>query len=534
MIPFSMRILWYNEEENDFIRGIMMNFINRALLAIKRNLGKYSLLLGAVLILGSLASGAISIQRAIQRTEERLLSQLPTVATLAIDNWAVEEFLYETDQHPRWEFVSSQMIREIGDLPYVSAFDYSFPAGFSSLELVRYINQFPNPDWGVTSSEIIDWGSWSSPNAEGQVLGGLESFGLSGIHNYELVDVESGLIRLVEGRAFAEEEIMSELPVVIVSQGFASVNGLEVGSIFTLNNFIFSIPIEGVWETSELMEHLLYHQEIEVEIIGLFEIIPQINADTQWQNVQWTQNMLNQIYAPNGVVQQMIDFYNEARSQIFEDFVPVNWVEPLFLLNDPRDLRAFSEAASDILPDFWRIEDLSGNLDSVFASLETLNWLADIILFTGVGATVTITTLLTLLFLKDRTHEIGLYLALGERKSHIMGQLLIELLSVAMISLSLSLFIGNGMSEALSRMMLTNDLLQQEEEIPWIVETTPPNLAWHNPGEMGIEEMFEMYDTTLDMPAVLIFYGLGVGAVLIAGITSIGSALRQNPKKILM
>jgi len=516
-----------------------MNYTKRAFTNIKRNYGKYGLLFGLILILGSLVSGAISIQRAVQSTEERLIATLPAMAVITSDWQGSEqarlEAEYNGEEMPMNVPITAETIHRIGELPYVRLFNYTWNTVMYSTELTRYINRFPNPEWGIDASEIIDSESLSHGVAEE-----IERYRVTGIHGSQMLDIDSGLIELTEGRLFEDRE---DGAVVWISRQLAEVNNLAIGSTISLSSYIFGeiipdfSPIQV--DTETLLDSALFQKQSLVEVIGIFELIPQINADNEFQNVQWTQDMLNRIYAPNAFVQSHLEAIREAQSQIFDDFHEWGlwWQAPqnmTFLLNDPRDLRAFSDVANEMLPFDLRIDDLTSNLNVVFYSMNMMNWIANLVLYTTIGATVVIISLLVVLFLRDRTQEIGLYLALGEKKLKIMVQVLVELFVVALASLSLALVVGNFLSDGLARMMLQNDLLQQEEKVPWILDFTHPSLAWHNPGEVSIEEMLELYDTSLDSQMVVLFYGISGLTILVSAVAPLAYTVKLNPKKILM
>ena len=524
-----------------------MGFVQRSFISIKKNLGKFGLLFVLISILGSLASGALSVQQAIHNTEDRLIAQIPAIANVIRDNEAIMANLLETGESisPAWNPPSLEMIEEIGLLPYVYTFNYRVSSILYSTTITIYINQNPNPNWGIDASEIIDWGSLSQG-----IPGGLERFNTIGVRQSDFFELETGFVEIVDGRTFTDSEIELGNPVVIISSGLATVNNLSVGSMINVSSMLFDtywggLDTEwlhiggnrdeaGIIDTNYTLDSALVTKELEVEVIGIFEIVPQINADTAWQDVQWTQNALNQIYAPIVFVDSLNNFLSENGQALIDDFYVFDeGFTPTFLLNDPRDLVAFSEAANELLPRFWRIGDLSGNNDHVLTLITNLNWIADTILYTGVGATIIVLSLTILLFLKDRKHEIGIYLALGERKVRIMGQLLIEVFAVATLALSLALAIGNLLSTTISRAMLMSDFLHQEEEIPWI-ETTMPELAWHNPGEVTIEELLEIYDISLDPDIIIIFYALGSITVLLSTVIPMVYVLKLSPKKVLL
>jgi len=107
---------------------------------------------------------------------------------------------------------------------------------------------------------------------------------------------------------------------------------------------------------------------------------------------------------------------------------------------------------------------LSSNFGNLISSMDSLLWIADQVLWASVGATVLILGLLIALFLRDRRHEIGTYIALGEKKSRILFQILSEVLSVSAIAIALSLVSGTLISSTLSRQMLQQDLAERVHE----------------------------------------------------------------------
>ena len=97
-----------------------MNVFNRAFVSIKRNIWKSITLFSLLFLLSSLMVGAILTRSSIHATDENLRAQLPAVATIP------ESHFIQLDP---------QVIRQVGDLPYVRAFDYSFTTILNSREL---------------------------------------------------------------------------------------------------------------------------------------------------------------------------------------------------------------------------------------------------------------------------------------------------------------------------------------------------------------------------------------------------------------
>jgi len=68
-----------------------------------------------------------------------------------------------------------------------------------------------------------------------------------------------------------------------------------------------------------------------------------------------------------------------------------------------------------------------------------INDVSSLILILSLGTSLFILSLLAILLLQIRQHEIGIYLALGESKRNIIIQFIIEMSIVAIIAITLSL-----------------------------------------------------------------------------------------------
>ncbi|WZU02242.1 FtsX-like permease family protein [Erysipelothrix sp. D19-032] len=76
--------------------------------------------------------------------------------------------------------------------------------------------------------------------------------------------------------------------------------------------------------------------------------------------------------------------------------------------------------------------------------------MAQITLIVVVSATILILSLVIVLFLRDRKHELGVYLSLGDRRGRVVGQIVMEVMMVAFVGLTLSLVTGNYLAKGLS------------------------------------------------------------------------------------
>jgi len=529
-----------------------MNVVKRAIISMKKNLGKAIVLFILLFILGNLISGAISIRQAIIQTEANLQARLPAVATIEEDNDAWMAYHAEHEYTPPFFPPSSDTINQIGNLPYVRHFNFSLPHTVYARELVWYWNPQPSPDspWQAEDMRPL--------NLSYDLDANVEMFWARGTNSPHMTELAEDIISLVEGRVFTQEELDTGMPVALVSTQFATVNNLMIGSTITIENNVYDwwgFDIEmGPFPTETIFQDrfLFASEAYEIEIIGLFEVLLEFDLDGEqgWFEASEEGLFNNRIYLPNALINTMrtFDFEKFAilREQhlgdrdtldelLADEFVGNQNLQLTFVLYNPRDLETFSQTANEILPDFWRILFLSRNFNDIATSMDTVLAMADAVLYVSIGATIAILSLLIMLFLRDRRHEIGIYLALGEAKGKILSQIILEVLPLSLLAMSLSIFTGHLIAQDMSLTFIENDLIAQANAVdPYNWSHIPTTLDWFDEGVMSIEEMLDAYDVSLDANTIMIFYATGSSVILLATIIPIAYTMKLDPKKILL
>lgn len=537
-----------------------MSILTRAILNTKRKLGQTITLFGLVFLLGVLLSGAIFVRTAIEQTESNLREQLPSIATL---EWELrEQGGYLEGNVYLIEFPTLEMIESVGELPYVK--DYDFRSGFTlfseELNLVQ-----PSMIQNLVSDEIIQANpdvinELESSTIRFRELGGyVEFFPIIGINNPNPTNLQAELISIESGRFMTELELHSKIPVAVVSNFFAEINHLELGSTFTLDHTIYNqaaMITEGTrapflyWHVDDF---ILAQQTFEFEVIGIFDVNKtrvHIDDETLESVVLGITDLYNQIYVPHTLLEEMERSFFSYRQMDrlaladFEGFAydtGVTEENPLelhatFILYDSRDFNAFAEAASRVIPDAWYVVDTSGSFAPIRSAMDNVLWISQLIFWGGIVATLTILSLTITLFLHDRKYEIGIYRTLGETKTKIIYQILIEIFSVSIIAMILALFTGNVLSSHVSRQMLEQDLILQEQESAFVgfSDNIPFELTFFDPGPMSISEMMDSYNVTLDASSSLLFLTLGTVVILLSTILPLIYTMRLEPKKILL
>jgi len=534
-----------------------MNPFKRALTNIKRQPAKTAVLLMLIFILGTVLSAAISVRTAIITTEEAVMMRMPAVSTIYLDHIEAAGYHELPMFDPSlWRDGRPTVydIAAVGQLPYVRAYDFYLSNRLLSFEL----------EWAIPQVDESRIRGLSENDLEQAISGtrfwhenAAESFPVRGVNNPAITEIEAGLLSLATGRTFSSEEIENGAMVAVISQNFANINNLYVGATLSISSAVhneIAMVEEEIFSFAEgwLVERFMVHHEIlEFEIIGIFDVEHELNYENYqgWalsRPLSELASLHNRIYIPITVADSILRTEHEADLELLaqrrelwpHEAWPEDEEEPLletiFLLYDPRDLVVFTEAASALLPGFWYVMDLSGVFYNVISSMDTMLEIADLILLLAAGATIITLTLTITLLLRDRKGEIGIYLALGDKKFKILIQFLTEIFVVATIGITFALFTGNILSGHISRNMLEQTLIEQTAELESSQQVIPWNLAIFNPAEIPLEEVMEMYDTSLNVGVVALFVGISLIVILISTIAPIMQIVKLEPKKVLL
>jgi len=268
-----------------------------------------------------------------------------------------------------------------------------------------------------------------------------------------------------------------------------------------------------------------------LKIVGIVEpILPEIpeanDFDALHQFAFMKSTVQHRLYVPNIVAEMMFHISEQG------DY-PLNlFIYNFFLLNDPMDFEAFALEVENLPNGPWRAFDFSAGFSIISTSMISIQEMADLVLLMAIGATLLIISLVLLFFLRERKHEVGIYLALGEQKKNIVFQMLLELLPIIMLGMTIALFIGSVLAGGLSQEMLRQTL---EQEAGGFLQSQELHQLEHfgYRFELTSAEMLENYEVRIEPMSVGLFYVLGLGATAIAIIIPIIFVVNTNPKKLL-
>lgn len=475
-----------------------MNFLKRAFLSLVRRKGKSLILLVIIFILSNVMAGSIAIGQASKNVERTIKLQLGANASVELDWEKMQDWTEE--QWNALEYITPEMADKIGTLSYVKYYDYSSETYINSSTLTQY-------DPNMVEVPTISY------------------FPIKGVQYAPILDIVNGNATLVNGRTFNETEITNADYVALISDKVAELNNVFVGDVIYLQN-TFSI-----WKEDNTVEEV--KRDIALEVIGIFT--PKVEQSEE-NNGGWIDyTPFNRIYVPNGVVHAENRWMNEQYAIAYPDSnvnIDQIYITPTFVLNNPEDVESFRTEAKNLLPDYYKVTVSSDAYDSVAGPIKFIGSLSNIILYVAIGATILILSLVVILFLRDRKHELGIYLSLGESKSKVVGQILIEVVSIALIAISLSLLSGNSIAESTSQSMMDfrNEITGNTDNGGVIYK----DMGYYPTNGVTEEDVLEAYKIEFSWDYVLILYGVGLGTVLLSSIAPMVYILRLKPKKIMM
>ena len=385
----------------------------------------------------------------------------------------------------------------------------------------------------ISSVRSLSLGYWVYDD---QGIGTWKREAFTGISTVENIPLEYDIL---EGRNYTQEDLDSDIPKIVIPDYF---DEYEVGDIYTTHLVDYNVSVERVdygdgfyiYNDIELVEG----PEFSFEIVGIYRNseVKEDHYYTSWVNSSDTiisNQALEQLYEAQ---QEVLEAHSDEDKELISErqydnirgALPQIAYEELSI--DVKGLDACEKLEEEIRNDerypngFFSMESSTSDYRYVQGPVENLKALADVAMGASFVLIIVLLCLVSMLFLRNRKHEIGILMALGERKRKILLQYAGEIVLVGMLATTLALYSGNKLGEIIS-----SEFIKIQVDVESEIEYSE-----RHEGEVTQLDMMEAYKVEIDSQYILAIYGvsflilLSVSGVLVFYISHL------KPKDVLM
>ncbi|MCD7502469.1 ABC transporter permease [Listeria monocytogenes] len=497
-----------------------MNFFKRAWLSIKARKGRSILQLIIFTVVCVLILSGFTIQSAADKASELAREQLGGTVTLTVDREKQMQTMREeasssdsssTESKPQFQSspIDVSDANDLAKLNHVASYNYysstqALASGFDPIE-----------SSGDTSSSNDE----SSTTAETQGPGGGQGgpqmvdadLSISGLlDSATSTDFEAGTSELTSGVAITSAD--KDKNVAMVEENLAEENDWKVGDSFTVTSS------DG-------------NTKITLKIVGIYKTTD--SGSDMAQNFSFL-NPYNKVYVPYTVANTIkgSDYKNTVDSAVYtmDDAANISAFEKEAKKVDSIDWDTFKLDANDTL-----YQQMIGPINSVASFSKNVVYIVSI-------AGALILGLLVMMQVRDRKYEMGVLLAIGEKRGKLIAQFFVEILIVALVSFGLAAASSHYVAQ-----LAGNQLLAQQNSSTNETTTSTENRGpgggggQGGPGGFGQSvsnltkntEQIKELDIQVTLEDMLKMGGIGIGIAFISVLLPAALVLRMNPKTIL-
>lgn len=477
-----------------------MNFMKRAFLSVKTRAGKSLLLLFTLTVICVFVLSGLSIQTAAGKSAELARQNIGGNVTLQVDREKMMEQQAAEGGRPRFELTPILLseAEELIDYPEVKGYN------FTSSTFGNALNFEPIESGSATEEDSTESNQGGPGRMGGMMLTDLSIEGV--LFSDSVQAFLDGDSTILEGRHLTEED--ANQPFTLIEKTLAEENDLSMGD---------KIQIQSPDESATL----------ELEIVGIYETA--VAGDSTGMNFT-ALNPYNKLYIPytaattlkgegyEGTIDSAVYYMNDPSN--IEDFIGRAEEESSI------DFATFKLDANDLV-----YQQMVGPIENVASFSKNVVYLVAI-------AGAVILGLIVMLTIRERKYEMGVLLAIGEKRWKLMGQFIVEILIVAIISLSFASMAGNLVANQVGEQLLNQQLEQSAESASNPESFRRPGMGMMG-GGMGPGFVQEQVDPIDDLEIAITSKDFGLLAIIglivsmIATIIPSLSILRLQPKMIL-
>ncbi|AQY51233.1 ABC transporter permease [Listeria weihenstephanensis FSL R9-0317] len=499
-----------------------MNFIKRALLSMKARKGRTILQLFIFTIVCVLILSGFTIQSAANKASELARQELGGDVTLSVDREKQMEAQQKestssdstTSSKPKMfesTPVSVAAAKKLAALDHVAGYNlYSntqaLASGFDPIASSSDTSQSDDSSTSSTTEQQQGPGGDSNDSNRPQMV--QADLSVSGVlDSATATTFKAGTDKLVSGKAITASDVGKN--VVMIEKTLAEANDLKVGD---------KIKIQSSDEKTT----------VELTIKGIYKTTD--SGSDAAANFSFL-NPYNTIYVPYTVA-------NTIKGSDAKDTVD----SAIYFMDDAANITAFEKEAKKVSAVDWDTFKLDANDATYQQMIGPINNVASFsknVVYIVTIAGALILALLVMMQIRERKYEMGVLLAIGEKRSKLIGQFLVEILVVAVLSFGIAAVSSHYVAQVVGNQLLTQQNETASESTSTTTNQRGPGGNGGGPGQGFGSSLtsntaeIKSLDIQVSLEDMLKMGGIGVGIAFISVLLPSILILRMNPKTIL-
>ncbi|MEG7283928.1 ABC transporter permease [Bacillus sp. 0909A] len=480
-----------------------MNFIKRAFWNMRAKKGKTFLQLFVFTVICIFVLSGLTIQSAAQKSSDLARQELGGTVTLQVDRQKQME--KQQDSGEKRSFESTPI--KVSDANKLTALDH-----VKSYNFITSASANAGNFDAIESSSSSDSSTDSSSNdTKGAPMQGGKQMvqadlSIEGVISTSLLEEFSdGDAKITDGRAITKSDVGKK--VTVINETLAEENDLSVGD---------SITIESATDEDTT---------VKLKIVGIYKTTS--SGDDQAQNFSFL-NPYNKLYTPYTATAALKgdDYKNTIDSAVY-------------YMDDAEHIDAFVKAAKKTSIDFDTFtlntndqlyQQMVGPIENVASFSKNVVYLVSV-------AGAVILGLIVMMSIRERKYEMGVLMAIGEKRWKLIGQFLAEILIVAVVAIGIASVTGNLVANQLGNQLLSQQISSSTDSTQTASGQMPGGGGGMGRGMFSQSssnaDVIDSLNVAVSMNDMLVLGGIGMVIAVIATLLPSISVLRLHPKTIL-
>ncbi|MCY8174987.1 ABC transporter permease [Bacillus inaquosorum] len=478
-----------------------MNFIKRAFWNMKAKKGKTLLQLFVFTVICVFVLSGLTIQSAAQKSSELARQELGGSVTLQVDRQKQMEKQQDSGEKRSFESTPIKVsdANKLAALDHVKSYNYTTSASANA-------GNFDAIESSSSSDSSSSSSSSNAKNSQGGPQMVQADLSIEGVISTALVDdFSDGDSKITDGRAITKSDVGKK--VTVINETLAEENDLSVGD---------SITIESATDEDTT---------VKLKIVGIYKTTS--SGDDQAQNFSFL-NPYNKLYTPYTATAALKgdDYKNTIDSAVY-------------YMDDAKNIDAFVKAAKKTAIDFDTFtlntndqlyQQMVGPIENVASFSKNVVYLVSV-------AGAVILGLIVMMSIRERKYEMGVLMAIGEKRWKLIGQFLTEILIVAVIAIGIASLTGNLVANQLGNQLLSQQISSSTDSTQTASGQMPGGGGGMGGGMFGHSsanvDVIDSLNVAVSMNDMLVLGGIGIFIAIIATLLPSISVLRLHPKTIL-